>query len=131
MAHLGTDPSGDEAHHLNLVAAILAHLPGFLGLPLLRGFMVFRVFPRTCWTKGCSTPYPPRCIYAVLVLGAVVALNILGFPLTNLAWWRGLGVGIGFGLQNIVNNFISGLILLFDDPSRWATSWSSTASGAR
>ena len=44
--------------------------------------------------------------YAVLILAALVALNILGFPLTNLALVAGaLGVGIGFGLQNIVNGF--------------------------
>jgi small-conductance mechanosensitive channel len=55
--------------------------------------------------------------YAILILGGLVALNILGFPLTNLALVAGaLGVGIGFGLQNIVNNFISGLILLFERP---------------
>ncbi len=57
--------------------------------------------------------------YAVLVVGVYVALAFLGFDLRNLTLLAGaLGVGIGFGLQNIVNNFISGLILLFERPVR-------------
>jgi small-conductance mechanosensitive channel len=53
--------------------------------------------------------------YALIVLGALWALEILGFDLTTLKIAFGaLGIGIGFGLQNIVNNFTSGLILLFE-----------------
>ncbi|MCB1857254.1 MAG: mechanosensitive ion channel [Gammaproteobacteria bacterium] len=63
--------------------------------------------------------------YAVVVIGLLVALNILGINLTSLAVFAGaLGVGIGFGLQNIANNFISGLILLAERPVRardWVT----------
>lgn len=55
--------------------------------------------------------------YVILVLTGLLALNLLGFPLTNLALAAGaLGIGIGFGLQNIVKNFLSGLILLFERP---------------
>jgi len=51
--------------------------------------------------------------YAVLVLGVLVALQTAGLNLSSLTVLAGaLGVGIGFGLQNIVQNFVSGLILM-------------------
>ena len=53
--------------------------------------------------------------YALLALGALVALEIAGIPISRFAVFAGaLGVGLGFGLQAIFSNFVSGLILLFD-----------------
>jgi small-conductance mechanosensitive channel len=55
--------------------------------------------------------------YAVLVLGFIFAVAALGVDLNRFAILAGaFGVGIGFGLQNVVNNFVSGLILLFERP---------------
>jgi small-conductance mechanosensitive channel len=57
--------------------------------------------------------------YVLIFVGFSMGLVILGFDFTKLTiMLSALGVGIGFGLQSIVNNFISGLILLFERPVR-------------
>lgn len=54
-------------------------------------------------------------MYTVVVLGVFVSIGVLGLPISRLAFLGGaIGVGLGFGLQTIFSNFISGLILLFD-----------------
>lgn len=55
--------------------------------------------------------------YAVLAIGAVIILQTAGINLTALHVLAGtVGIGIGFGLQNIASNFVSGLIILFERP---------------
>src|SRR5687767_2449169 len=57
--------------------------------------------------------------YALISLGAIVILQSAGIDLTSLNVLVGaIGVGLGFGLQNITSNFFSGLILLFERPIR-------------
>ena len=57
--------------------------------------------------------------YLVVVVGLMLAVQALGLKLTSLAIFAGaLGVGLGFGLQNIANNFVSGILLLAERPLR-------------
>jgi potassium-dependent mechanosensitive channel len=102
---------------LSVVGVILVLYLGFFLSRLIRALMLARIFPRTALDTGVQYTIATTMHYVILVLTGMIALNILGFPLTNLALVAGaLGVGIGFGLQNIVNNFLSGLILLFERP---------------
>ncbi len=83
----------------------------------VRAFLREDVYTRADMGRG--VPYAISSIthYSILLIGLTVALLGAGFDLSKLALVAGaLGVGIGFGLQNIVNNFVSGLILLLERP---------------
>jgi potassium-dependent mechanosensitive channel len=57
--------------------------------------------------------------YVVTVLGLVLALKLIGLDLSAITFFAAsLGIGIGFGLQNVVNNFISGILVLAERPLR-------------
>jgi potassium-dependent mechanosensitive channel len=75
------------------------------------------VYPRINLAPGLSYAASSLLNYILLALGFVAGLGLLGVDFTKVSVLAGaFGVGIGFGLQSIVNNFISGLILLFERP---------------
>jgi len=75
------------------------------------------VYPRTRLTRGISYAISSLLNYVIIALGFALALGALGLDLTRVTVLVGaFGVGIGFGLQSVVNNFVSGLILLFERP---------------
>jgi small-conductance mechanosensitive channel len=76
-----------------------------------------RVYRRRSLDEGVQHALDRLLHYAVVALGAFVALDNLGVSITALAGVGAiLAVGIGFGLQNIAQNFVSGLILLLERP---------------
>src|SRR5262245_383743 len=75
------------------------------------------VFPRMRLGRGIPVMISTTAYYAILLFGFFFALGIAGVDVNRFTLLAGaFGVGIGFGLQNIVNNFISGMILLFERP---------------
>jgi potassium efflux system protein len=68
---------------------------------------------------GARYAFTTVCRYVILGIGFLIALGLVGVKWGHLQWLiAALGVGIGFGLQEIVANFISGLIILFERPIR-------------
>lgn len=88
-----------------------------MGSRCLRHFLKNRVFRHSGLEVGLQESIASVAGYVLWFVGILAALNALGFSGTSLTVAFGaLGVGLGFGLQNIFNNFVSGLILLFERP---------------
>jgi small-conductance mechanosensitive channel len=109
---------GDTRITLGLVLAATACLYGALIFSrILQYFMMRDVFTRRRFDPGIGHSITRLLHYAIVLVGILLALSTLGFKLTNLTIIASaLSVGIGFGLQTVVNNFVCGLILLFERP---------------
>lgn len=99
-------------------AALLVLVVGLVlasGLPALVGVLFYNLITE----KGVLYAVQTLIRYVVGILGVTVSLQMLGFGWSKLQWMAaGLSVGLGFGLQEIFANFISGLIMLFERPVR-------------
>jgi small-conductance mechanosensitive channel len=83
----------------------------------LRAFLLQEILPSYGVERGVQLSIARLVHYGILTIGFIILLRVLGFGLNQITILGGaLGVGIGFGLQAIVNNFVSGLILLFERP---------------
>jgi potassium-dependent mechanosensitive channel len=75
------------------------------------------VYPRAHLTRGLPYAISSMVNYAIVLVGFFAAVAALGVDMTKVTILAGaFSVGVGFGLQNIFNNFVSGLILLFERP---------------
>jgi small-conductance mechanosensitive channel len=84
---------------------------------MLRRFLFKRVLNRFQIDKGMRYTLARMSQYTVMVIGVLISFQFIGIDLSSLAVIFGLlSVGIGFGLQNLTSNFISGLIVLFERP---------------
>lgn len=101
----------------------IANLLGVF-LTIFLVWLVAKIIRRTLSRYGDGHPGRNRATiymlsrlaqYVVLGIGAMLVLDVAGVPISQFAVFAGaIGVGLGFGLQAIFNNFVSGLILLFD-----------------
>ena len=102
-----------------LLASILVFGVGYAAARLFQSWLDARVLLPAGISGGVRNSIRTGIGYVGIVIAALTAFSYAGFSLSNIAIIAGaLSVGIGFGLQNLVNNFVSGLILLAERPIR-------------
>ncbi len=109
-----------DGRPLTVGKAIIAFLILVVGLPIARRLirrLSRRVFARIGLEPGAASAFETLVFYAMAVCLVVFALWVAEIPLTVFTLAGGaIAIGVGFGSQKIVNNFISGVILLFERP---------------
>ena len=99
------------------IGVVLVLLVGYVLANTLTFLLRNLLLPRLRLQRGLPYAVSTITYYILLLLVALAALSSAGVELNKFTVLTGaLGVGLGFGLQNIVNNFVSGLILLFERP---------------
>ncbi len=99
--------------------ALLVSVVTYLAARNLPGLLEVVVLQRLEVDQGARYAANAVSRYLIIVVGALLVVNILGLEWNRLQWLiAALGVGLGFGLQEVVANFVSGLIILFERPFR-------------
>ena len=100
-----------------ILTFVIVLVATFLAAAAVKFFLEDEVFPRFRLSRGLPFTITTTARYAILVAGVVLAFSAAGISLSRVTLLAGaLGVGLGFGLQNLVSNFVAGLILIFERP---------------
>lgn len=101
----------------DVLAFVLVLWAAWLVSRLLRFALEEEVFPNLPLGRGVPYAVTTLMHYVVLAVGFVLGVAALGVDMTRFTLLASaFGIGLGFGMQNIVNNFVSGLIVLFERP---------------
>ncbi len=101
----------------DVIGFVLTVWAAFLISRFVRFLLDEDVYPRVHLKRGLPYAISNTLHYLILLIGFLIGVAALGFDMTKVTILVGaFSVGVGFGLQNIFNNFISGLILLFERP---------------
>ncbi len=107
--------NGTDISIFKIVLALLVFVFGFLFGLFYKSKIKNMTSNRRSFSPSTRTLLANLGFYTIITISFFIALNIVGVKLSSLALVAGaLSVGIGFGLQNIVSNFVSGLILMFE-----------------
>ncbi len=102
-----------------LLVAIGVLIAGLVATRIVHRWLMQTVLPRTGLDSGLQNSISTMFVYVGAIAAGLIALAQIGINLQNIAFVAGaLSVGIGFGLQAVVSNFVSGIILLAERPIR-------------
>lgn len=121
--HIVTDSDGAKTEEWvslwNIMQALVIVVITFVAARNLPGFLEVFILNRSRFDAGTKYAIVSVVGYLIVAIGIIIAFNKLGTEWSQFQWIiAALGVGIGFGLQEIIANFISGLIILFERPVR-------------
>ncbi|MEX1057997.1 MAG: mechanosensitive ion channel domain-containing protein, partial [Natronospirillum sp.] len=113
------DAATDMITLLDIITAIIIVVLTFFFAANLPGLLEMTVLSRLSLQQGSAYAITTLLNYVITATGLVMALSALGVSWDKLQWLvAALSVGLGFGLQEIFANFVSGLIILFERPIR-------------
>jgi len=102
-----------------VIRGLILLLVGYYLARTLSRLLGHRILPRLGLNGSACTAFQTVAFYLMLACAGFIALEIIHLPLTVFAFMGGaVAIGIGFGSQNVLNNFMSGLILLAERPIR-------------
>ncbi|MGH8637745.1 MAG: mechanosensitive ion channel family protein, partial [Burkholderiales bacterium] len=101
----------------SVLSFVLAVWAAFLVSRFVRFVLNEEVFPRTHLSRGIPYAITRAIHFLIIALGFFIAMGVIGMEMTQFTILASaFTIGVGFGLQNIFNNFVSGLIVLFERP---------------
>lgn len=115
---LATAPGGQAISVGQIISVLALLVGGYFGSKFV-GYILGRRLSNTKLRPDVIHIFKRIVFFSILLLVIVTALSLLGIPLTAFAFATGaIAIGVGFGAQNIINNFISGWILMAERPIR-------------
>ena len=104
---------------IKIIFALIVVVASFFIARYVKKLLEDRLFQKLRIERGLSQTFSTLSRYVVIGIAVLIGFRMAGVPLTSLAFFAGaFGIGIGFGMQNIISNFVSGIILLFERPMR-------------
>ncbi len=102
-----------------MLIGILVLIAAFVSTRYFKNVLRTRVYEKAQLEQGARHAISSGVTYFIIGVAALVGLNIAGIPLRSLTIFAGaFGIGLGFGMQNIINNLVSGIIIFFEKPIR-------------